>query len=143
MTATDLAGGEALKPGRTFTFGFIGDKDAQAGEFVTPNKKIATLVSIDSVIVRVGIIEKEIDKIFPGQKLKVPNARWSLLVDKSQNTLYLKADEAVVRSYRIATGRDGSTPEGTFKILNHLKNPTWYYEGKVVPPDSPVVTPGI
>jgi endoglucanase len=29
VTATELAGGEALKPGRTFTFGFIGDKDAR------------------------------------------------------------------------------------------------------------------
>lgn len=77
------------------------------------------------------------DRIFPGQKLRVPKSRWSLLVDKSQNTLYLKADDAVVRSYRIATGKDQSTPEGTFKILNHLKNPTWYYEGKVIPPDSP------
>lgn len=77
------------------------------------------------------------DRIFPGQKLRVPKARWSLLVDKSQNTLYLKAADAVVRSYRVATGKDRSTPEGTFKILNHLKNPTWYYEGKVVPPDSP------
>lgn len=49
--------------------GILGDKDAEPGEFVTPNKKIATLVSIDSVIVRVGIIEKEIDKVFPGQKV--------------------------------------------------------------------------
>ncbi len=77
------------------------------------------------------------DRIHPGQKLKIPKARWSILVDKSQNTLYLKADEQVIRSYRVATGKDASTPEGTFKILNHLKNPTWYYEGKVVPPDSP------
>lgn len=29
VTATELAGGQALKPGRTFTFGFIGDKDAR------------------------------------------------------------------------------------------------------------------
>lgn len=77
------------------------------------------------------------DRIFPGQKLRVPKARWSLLVNKDQNMLYLEADGTAVRSYRIATGKDRSTPEGTFKILNHLKNPTWYYDGKVVPPDSP------
>ena len=29
VTATQLAGGAALKPGRTFTFGFIGTKDAR------------------------------------------------------------------------------------------------------------------
>ncbi|HRY30375.1 MAG TPA: efflux RND transporter periplasmic adaptor subunit [Elusimicrobiota bacterium] len=49
--------------------GIVGDKDAEVGEFVTPNKKIATLVNIETVVVRVGIIEKEIDKIFPGQKV--------------------------------------------------------------------------
>lgn len=51
--------------------GILGDKDAEVGEFVTPSKKIATLVSIETVIVRVGIIEKEIDKVFPGQKVIV------------------------------------------------------------------------
>jgi membrane fusion protein, multidrug efflux system len=49
--------------------GILGDKNAEVGEFVTPQKKIATLVNIETVIVRVGIIEKEIDKIFPGQKV--------------------------------------------------------------------------
>jgi membrane fusion protein, multidrug efflux system len=49
--------------------GILGDKDAEVGEFVTPNKKIATLVNIETVVVRVGIIEKEIDKVFPGQKV--------------------------------------------------------------------------
>nr|BFF26676.1 hypothetical protein GCM10025732_46410 [Glycomyces mayteni] len=29
VTATDVAGGKALKPGRTFTFGFIGAKDGR------------------------------------------------------------------------------------------------------------------
>ena len=77
------------------------------------------------------------DKIFPGQKLRIPKARWSLLINKDLNTLYLEADGTRIRSYPIATGKDRSTPEGTFKILNHLKNPTWYYEGKVVPPGSP------
>jgi len=32
-----------------------------------PQKRVGTLVSLDTVLVRVGIIEKEIDKIFPGQ----------------------------------------------------------------------------
>jgi membrane fusion protein (multidrug efflux system) len=49
--------------------GIIGDKDAEVGEYVTPSKRVATLVNIESVLVRVGIIEKEIDKIFPGQKV--------------------------------------------------------------------------
>jgi membrane fusion protein, multidrug efflux system len=49
--------------------GILGDKDAEVGEFITPSKKVGTLVNIESVLVRVGVIEKEIDKIFPGQKV--------------------------------------------------------------------------
>ena len=49
--------------------GILGDKDAEVGEYVTPSKRIATLVNIETCMVRVGIIEKEIDKIFPGQKV--------------------------------------------------------------------------
>ncbi|MGQ0645450.1 MAG: efflux RND transporter periplasmic adaptor subunit [Elusimicrobiota bacterium] len=51
--------------------GILGGKEAEPGEFVTPNKIIATLVSIETVVVDVGIIEREIDKIFPGQKVVV------------------------------------------------------------------------
>jgi membrane fusion protein (multidrug efflux system) len=68
--ATDLA---ALELERTVLRsprdGVLGDKDAEVGEFVTPSKKVATLVSIDSVMVSIGVIEKEIDRVFPGQKV--------------------------------------------------------------------------
>lgn len=49
--------------------GILGDKDAEVGEFVTPAKKVGTLVNIETVMVSVGVIEKEIDRIFPGQKV--------------------------------------------------------------------------
>lgn len=49
--------------------GVLGDKDAEVGEFVTPSKKVATLVNIESVMVSIGVIEKEIDRVFPGQKV--------------------------------------------------------------------------
>lgn len=107
--------------------------EVKAGDNLT---KIAKQFGVMPGLIRSANFLKG-DLIRPAQKLKIPKARWTILVDKSQNTLYLKADEQVIRSYRVATGKDGSTPEGTFKILNHLKNPTWYYEGKVVPPDSP------
>lgn len=51
--------------------GIIGDKGAEIGEFVNPQRKIATLVAIKNVVVEVGIIEKQIDKVFPGQKIVV------------------------------------------------------------------------
>ncbi len=67
--------------------GILGDKDAEVGEFVTPAKKIATLVNIENVVVKVGVIEKEIDRIFPGQKVVLtvdtyPNVEFTGKVDK-------------------------------------------------------------
>jgi len=77
------------------------------------------------------------DKIMPGRKLKVWTAPFSILVDKSQNTLILKTDEEILKTYVVATGANNSTPVGTFKIVNKLMNPTWFKAGAVVPAGSP------
>jgi len=75
--------------------------------------------------------------IIPGRKIKVWNAPFSLLVDKSQNIMLLKSDEEVVKTYIVSTGKDNCTPAGTFKIVNKLDNPTWFKAGAVVPAGSP------
>ncbi len=77
------------------------------------------------------------DKILPGRKIKVWTAPFSILVDKSQNTLILKTDEEVVKTYIVSTGLNNSTPVGNFKITNKLPNPTWFKAGAVVSADSP------
>ena len=77
------------------------------------------------------------DKIIPGRKIKVWKVPFSILVDKSQNILILKAGEEVFKTYIVSTGTSNSTPVGTFKIVNKLPNPTWFKAGTVVPPDSP------
>jgi len=76
-------------------------------------------------------------KIFPGRKIKVWVAPFNILVDKSQNTLILKTQEEIVKTYTVSTGKDNSTPIGTFKITNKLVNPTWFKAGAVVPAQSP------
>jgi len=75
--------------------------------------------------------------IRPGMKLKVPGVHFSIIVDKSQNTLTLKAGEEIFKVYTVATGENNSTPVGTFKITDKLVNPVWYTLGAVVPPESP------
>jgi len=77
------------------------------------------------------------DVIRPHQKLKIPKGHFSIVVDKSQNQLLLTEDNQFVKTYTVATGKDNSTPVGTFKITNKLANPVWYKEGAIVPPDSP------
>jgi len=75
--------------------------------------------------------------IRPEMRLKISNAKYNILIDKSQNILILKANGEALKTYTVSTGANNSTPSGTYKIENKLINPTWYKMGAVVPPDSP------
>ncbi len=77
------------------------------------------------------------DVIQPRQKLKIPKGRFSIVVDKSQNQLLLTEDNRFIKSYTVATGKENSTPVGTFKIVTKIPNPVWYKQDAVVPPESP------
>lgn len=77
------------------------------------------------------------DKILPGKKIKVWTSPFSILVDKSQNILILKSDEEVIKTYIVATGKNNSTPVGTFKITTKVINPPWFTVGAVFPAGSP------
>lgn len=77
------------------------------------------------------------ETILPGRKIKIWRAPSSILIDKSQNTLILKADEEVIKTYIVATGKNNSTPTGNFKITNKIINPTWFKAGAVIPAGSP------
>ncbi len=76
-------------------------------------------------------------KLSVGQKLKVPNVKFALVIDKSQNTLILKVGEEILKTYIVSTGANNSTPVGVFKVTDKLINPTWYKSGAVVPHGSP------
>ena len=77
------------------------------------------------------------DNIRQGQRLKVATARFSVVIDKSQNILLLRQNDNVVKTYNVATGLDNCTPVGTFKITTKLVDPVWYKTGAAVPPGSP------
>jgi membrane fusion protein (multidrug efflux system) len=51
--------------------GVLGTKDAETGEYVTPNDKAATLISDKEVYVDLGVVERDIGKVKVGQKGKV------------------------------------------------------------------------
>ena len=80
------------------------------------------------------------DFIRVGEKLKVNQARFNVLVDKSQNLLTLKSGEEVVKVYHCSTGERGITPTGTYKIVNRIVDPVW--KGIVAPgdPENPLGT---
>ncbi|MDD5194618.1 MAG: L,D-transpeptidase family protein [Candidatus Omnitrophica bacterium] len=76
------------------------------------------------------------DVIHPGQEFKIATCKFSIAVDKSQNLLFLKVRDEVIKTYIVSTGKNNSTPVGTFKIINKLTNPTWFKTGAVIPPNS-------
>lgn len=77
------------------------------------------------------------DMIHPDQELRIWSARFSCIVDKSQNILTLKSDEDIIKTYIVSTGTNNCTPVGTFKIVNRLPDPVWYKAGAIVLPESP------
>lgn len=75
--------------------------------------------------------------IVPGQKLKISDAKFTVLVDKCENILTLKSSEEILKVYKVSTGVNNSTPAGTFKIISKLTDPVWYKNGAVVAAESP------
>lgn len=71
-----------------------------------------------------------------GRRLKVTKSRFSIVVDKSQNILTLKENEGILKTYRVATGKNSCTPVGTFKITSRIVDPPWY------PPTGGVISSG-
>ncbi len=80
----------------------------------------------------------ESNTILANSRLKVSTARYKILIDKSQNLLTIfSGDEDTVKVYPVSTGKNGSTPVGTFTIINRMEDPVWYKEGAIVPAESP------
>ena len=117
-------------------------KEADANSIFYQVKKGDSLTSISkSHGTTVDLLKKmnglASDKLSVGQKLKIQNVKFNLVVDKSQNTLILKEGEEVLKTYVVSTGLNNSTPVGVFKVTDKLVNPTWYKSGAVVPSGSP------
>lgn len=67
--------------------GVMGPRDAEEGEFVTPQDKVGSLLEVSEVFVEVGVVERDINKIKLGQTAKVyvdayPNVNFEGVVDK-------------------------------------------------------------
>ena len=109
------------------------DYSVQSGDNLTAIAKKHS-VTVDMIRQANGITG---DRLNIGQKLRIPAYKLSLWVDKSDNILTLKGDDRVIKTYTVATGKDNSTPVGTFKITDKLENPTWYQAGAVKKPGDP------
>ncbi|MDA1017264.1 MAG: L,D-transpeptidase family protein [Planctomycetota bacterium] len=77
-------------------------------------------------------------RIQPGQKLKVIKGPFAALVDLSNFELVIHAHGYYVHRYRVGIGRDGTSPIGTFKVLDKVENPAYFgSDGEVIKADDP------
>lgn len=60
------------------------------------------------------------------EKLKLPRGPFNVKVYKSQFRMDIYLQDLYVRSYRVGLGAADGTPEGTWKVTERLKNPTYY-----------------
>ena len=78
------------------------------------------------------------DVIRTGETLRIWTAPFNILINKSQNVLFLKSGEEVLKIYHVSTGRDNITPVGAFKIASKIENPVWFRNGGApIPSESP------
>lgn len=84
------------------------------------------------------------DRINVGEKLKVFQGPFDVVVEKARFRLTVYRAGVFIREYGIGTGKNGSTPEGEFYVENKLVDPTWdppgpeYSPSKA--PDNPLGT---
>lgn len=58
-----------------------------------------------------------------------------IVISIPDRQLALIADGEVVKVYPVAVGKDSTpSPEGEFTIITRTEDPTYYHEGKVIPP---------
>lgn len=61
--------------------------------------------------------------------------RHVLVISIPDRKLAVLEEGRVLKVYSVAVGAPGSpTPTGTWKIVNKMVGPTWYHQGKAIPP---------
>ena len=71
-------------------------------------------------------------------RLRVFSGKFTIRVDKSDNTLTLLLNDKFFKRYRVGTGQYNRTPVGTFAVTDKIAQPTWWRaDGKAIPYGDP------
>ncbi|MGQ9706439.1 MAG: L,D-transpeptidase family protein [bacterium] len=57
-----------------------------------------------------------------------------IFIDLSNHSITLVRGSTIIKQYPCATGIENPTPTGEYTITVKLANPTWYWQGKAIPP---------
>jgi len=60
-----------------------------------------------------------------GAGMKVVQGPFHAGVVKKDHTMHIYLQDVYLRSFGVALGMNGTTPTGTWKVINHLENPGW------------------
>ena len=70
-----------------------------------------------------------------GQKLKIPQSVWSIVIRRSDNKLILNANNKLFKIYNVYPGSAVSQSfSGTFRIFSKQKDPVWRVDGQTYQP---------
>ncbi|MCZ6603234.1 MAG: L,D-transpeptidase family protein, partial [Planctomycetota bacterium] len=72
-----------------------------------------------------------------GSRLKVIKGKVEIVVRRRDFSLTVTLDGKYYRHYSVGIGADDLTPTGEFVIERKLDDPTWYINGRVIPPGDP------
>ena len=87
-------------------------------------RKLATLTTVALIAAAEALAQ---------EKLARPSRR--IIVSIPDRKLVLLQGDRVVKVYDTAVGAPHSpSPTGSFQIVSHVQNPTWYTKGRIVPP---------
>lgn len=77
---------------------------------------------------------KDANRIRPGDMVRVLTGRFTILVSKARNDMIVYMNDVFFKRYRVATGKFGKTPLGTFVVSEQIAEPTWWRpDGKEIP----------
>ncbi|MBN1342469.1 MAG: L,D-transpeptidase family protein [Phycisphaerae bacterium] len=131
-----LANKVTLSPGRATGDPRTATYIVQKGDNL---RKIAKEFKItDDLIAKMNNLSSK-SMIRQGARLKVARGPFNAVVYKREHTLDVFLDDVLVRSYKVGLGEHDSTPTGTWRVKNKLKNPTYYPPrgGKIVHAEDP------
>ena len=81
------------------------------------------------------------DRLDVGQRLKVMQGPFDVIIEKAKFRLTIYHNGAWVKEYRIGLGKENSTPEGEFVVRNKLIDPVWDPPGPEYAPSKSPTNP--
>ncbi len=74
------------------------------------------------------------NRINVGDRLRIFTGKFSMVCSKSRHDLVVNMNGDFFKRYKVATGKFGKTPAGTFVIREKIKEPPWWRpDGTVIP----------